>query len=108
MNFNLFYILGFCNYCIEFLFFPVHTQYCCRGTVIWNMFNFSFCTTVFYKKRGKTNKKSWFPEKQLIKKKKKKKKKSEKTVHQNEIHGVHEKQYLSLWKMMKDVCLINT
>ena len=75
MNFNLFYILGFCNYCIEFLFFPVHTQYCCRGTVIWNMFNFSFCTTVFYKKRGKTNKKSWFPEKQLIKKKKKKKKK---------------------------------
>ena len=74
MNFNLFYILGFCNYCIEFLFFPVHTQYCCRGTVIWNMFNFSFCTTVFYKKRGKTNKKSWFPEKQLIKKKKKKKK----------------------------------
>ena len=78
MNFNLFYILGFCNYCIEFLFFPVHTQYCCRGTVIWNMFNFSFCTTVFYKKRGKTNKKSWFPEKQLIKKKKKKKKKNRK------------------------------
>ena len=36
--------------------------------------------------------------------KKRNKKKSEKTVHQNESHGVHEKQYLSLWKMMKDVC----
>ena len=46
INFNIFYFLGFCNYCIGFSFFPVNTQYCCRGTVICVLFNFSFCSTL--------------------------------------------------------------
>ena len=37
-----------------------------------------------------------------------KKQQSKKIVHQKESYRVHEKQYLSIWKMMKDVCLVNT
>ena len=53
VNFNISYFLGFCNCCIGFWFSPVNTQYCCRGTFVCIFFNFSFCTTLLWKKKRK-------------------------------------------------------
>ena len=35
VNFNIFYFLGFCNYCIRFLFSPVNTQCIAVGALLY-------------------------------------------------------------------------
>ena len=50
VNFNIFYFLGFCNYCIRFLFSPVNKQCIAVGALLY-----VFCLILIFERDYRKN-----------------------------------------------------